>query len=343
VRLPNGYGSVHKLPGNRRRPWRARVTVGWTEDGKQLYYTVGYYATQREALAALAEYHERPIGDRRDVTLRQLYDEWSSKAYQTLDRSTVNGYKACWKRIEKLADEPVRMIRTSHLQKIIDDMIEEGLGRSSLEKAKTLCGILLEIAVNDDIIKTNYARAIKLPPSRKPKKETFTDLEIRQVEKLAQEGDVWAGTVMILLYTGMRVGELVALTRFQIDPQNWVITGGIKTDAGRDRPMPVHSRILPYVQYWYNTGGPRLIHKDGKPISVNYYRKYCFYPALERAGITRHLTPHATRHTFATLLARAGVQPAHIQALMGHSDYSVTANTYTHPAIEELRRAIEAI
>ena len=55
MRLPNGYGSVHRLPGNRRRPWRARVTVGWTEDGKQLYYTVGYYATQREALAALAE------------------------------------------------------------------------------------------------------------------------------------------------------------------------------------------------------------------------------------------------------------------------------------------------
>src|SRR5690606_35375366 len=158
-----------------------------------------------------------------------------SQAYQTLDRSTVNGYKACWKRIAKLKDVPVRLIKTSDLQDIINSMVEEGLGRSSLEKAKTLCGILLEIAVNDDIIKTNYARAIRLPPSRKPKKETFTDLEIRQVEKLAQEGDVWAGTVMILLYTGMRVGELVALTRFQIDPQNWVITGGIKTDAGRDR------------------------------------------------------------------------------------------------------------
>lgn len=343
LKAPNGAGSVHRLPGRRRRPWRARVTKGWTPDGKQLYYTIGYFETEREAQRALADYLERPIGERRDVTLGQLYEEWSSKAYQTLDRSTVNGYKACWKRISKLANEPVRLIRTSHLQSVIDDMVEEGLNRSSLEKAKTVCGILLDIAVADDIIPTNYARNVKLPPSRKPKKETFTDIEIRQIEKLAQDGDIWAGTVLILLYTGMRVGELVTLTRFQIDPEHWVITGGIKTDAGRDRPMPVHSRILPYVRYWYETAGPRLIHKDGKPMSVNYYRKYCYYPALERAGVTRHLTPHATRHTFATLLARAGVQPAHIQALMGHSDYAVTANTYTHPAVEELRRAIEAI
>src|SRR5690606_9225285 len=145
MKAPNGAGSVHRLPGRRRRPFRARVTTGWTPEGKQIFYTVGYFETEREAQRALADYLERPIGERRDVTLRPLYDEWSSKAYQTLDRSTVNGYKACWKRIEKLADEPVRMIRTSHLQKIIDDMIEEGLGRSSLEKAKTLCGILLEI------------------------------------------------------------------------------------------------------------------------------------------------------------------------------------------------------
>lgn len=343
MRLPNGYGSVHKLPGNRRRPWRARVTVGWTEDGKQLYYTVGYYATQREALAALAEYHEKPIGDRRDLTLGQIYEQWSEKAYETLDRSTVNGYKACWKRIAKLADVPIRLIKTSDLQQIVDEMVKEGLGRSSLEKAKTLCGILMDIALNDDIIDKNYAKAIKLPPARKPEKETFTDLEVLQIEQLAESGDMWAGTVMILIYTGMRGSEMCGLTPFQVDIESWVITGGIKTDAGRDRIMPIHPKIRPYVAYWYNTRGPRLIHRDGKPISLNYYRKYIYYPVLERAGVTRHLTPHATRHTFATLLARAKIQPVYAQALMGHSDYSTTANTYTHLPLEELRAAIEAI
>jgi hypothetical protein len=72
MRLPNGFGSVHKLPGKRRKPWRARVTVGWVMvdkdgqtvpddseeavDNKQVYKTVGYYAKRQEALAALMAY-----------------------------------------------------------------------------------------------------------------------------------------------------------------------------------------------------------------------------------------------------------------------------------------------
>lgn len=343
MRLPNGYGSVYKLSGNRRRPWIARVTTGWGPEGKQLYYTVGYYRTRAEALEALADYHNNPIGELRDTTLGDIYERWYNSKVDAVAKSQMDAYRAVWKRVSRLAKEPIRNIRTSHLQEIIDDMRREGLSRSTLEKAKTMLGQLFELAVADDIVRHNYARAIKLPPARKPTKDVFSDLEIHQIEQLAQAGDVWAGTVMILLYTGMRVGELVALTPFQVDPEKWVITGGIKTDAGRDRTMPVHSRILPYVRYWYNTKGPRLIHRNGQPISTDYYRKHIFYPALQRAGITRHMTPHATRRTFATRLNSAKVQPKYIQALMGHADFAVTANEYIMPPIDELKEAIEAI
>ena len=343
IRLPNGYGSVYKLPGNRRRPWIARKTIGWTEEGRQLYYTVGYFATKTAALEALAEYNKNPIGEARDTTLGEIYEKWSEKEYETLSRSTANGYRAVWKRLSALAKEPIRYLKTSHLQDVIDEMIKEGVSRSTLEKAKTLAGILFEIAVNDDIIKTNYARAIKLPKARKAKKETFTDLEIRKIEQLAASGDVWAGTIMILIYTGMRVGEMVQLTRFNVDIDRWIITGGIKTDAGRDRVVPVHTKIKPYLQHWYESKGARLIHRDGQPISVDYYRKSIYYPTLERAGIERRLTPHSTRHTFATLLNRAKVQTKHIQDLMGQTDYATTANVYTHPHVEELRKAIDSI
>lgn len=341
--MPNGYGSAYKLPGNRRRPWIARKTIGWTEEGKQLYYTIGYFKSRSAALEALAEYNKNPIGEARDTTLGEIYEKWSDKEYQTLSQSTANGYRAVWKRLSALANEPIRYLKTSHLQDVIDEMIEEGLSRSSLEKAKTLAGILFELAVNDDIIPTNYAKAIKLPKARKTKKNPFTDLEIHKVEQLAASGDVWAGTVMILIYTGMRIGEMVQLARFSVDIDRWLITGGIKTDAGKDRILPVHSKIRPYIRYWYDTQGSRLIHRDGQPISVDYYRKSLYYPTLKRAGVERHLTPHSTRHTFATLLNRANVQTKHIQDLMGHTDYATTANVYTHPHVEELRKAIEAI
>lgn len=107
--------------------------------------------------------------------------------------------------------------------------------------------------------------------------------------------------------------------------------------------MPIHPKIQPYIQHWMAASGPRLIHRDGRPIAVNYYRRELYYPALERAGIKRHLTPHATRHTFASLLHRAGVDPKAAQDLLGHSDYATTANIYTHTRLEDLRRAVESI
>ena len=342
MRLPNGYGSVHKLPGNRRRPWRARVTTGWTPEGKQLFYTVGYYATQKEALMALAAYREHPIGEKRDITLGEIYERWSEREYANLTSSTVNGYRAVWKRLSALAPHPVRNIRTSDLQTVIDDMIEEGLGRSTLEKAKTLAGILLQIAVNDDIIPTNYAKAIKLPKARKPKKETFSDLEIVALERTAAAGDVWVGTVLILIYTGLRVGELLALTPFAVDLREWTITGGLKTDAGRDRVVPIHPKIRPYIQHWMAASGPRLIHRDGRPIASTTTVGSSTTGARARGDQT---TPDAAcnAHTFASLLHRAGVGPKAAQDLLGHSDYATTANIYTHTRLEDLRRAVESI
>lgn len=343
MRLPNGYGSVYRLSGSRRRPWIARVTVGWSKDKKQLYHTVGYYATRAEALAGLAAYHENPIGNRRNATLGEIYEEWYNRREGKISKSQMDAYAAMWKRFSVHEDEPIRDLKTSHIQKVIDGIVAEGLSDSSLSKARSLAGMLFEIALNDDIIRTNYARGIELPPPRPTKRKAFTDMEIHRVAQLAERGDEGASTVLILIYTGMRGGELVRLTRFNVDVTQWVITGGIKTDAGKDRPVPVHPRIRPYVQHWYDTNGPRLIHRDGNPMSVDYYRNFVFYPALKRAGIERHLTPHTCRHTFATLLDRAGVQTKHIQDLIGHADYSTTANIYTHPRIEELRRAIEAL
>ena len=90
----------------------------------------------------------------------------------------------------------------------------------------------------------------------------------------------------------------------------------------------------------------RLIHREGRAISVDYYRKSIFYPTLERLGIdyrARGLTPHCTRHTFATLLNKAGAKTTAIQKLMDHTDYSTTANTYTHPDFKELWEAISML
>lgn len=341
MRLPNGYGSVYKLSGNRRRPWVAVVTTGWSEVGKQQRYIIGYFKTRTEALDALAEYNKNPIGEARDKTLGELYEKWSASKYPKLDRSTVNGYKAGWKRLQVLADTPIRFIKKSHLQEIIDGMVAEGLSRSTLEKTKTLAVILFDWAIGDEIVSINHGSAVELPAVEKKEKETFSEPEILKIVKHGEAGDIWAGTVAILIYTGMRISEMLELTKFSVNRENWTIRGGLKTEAGRNRIIPIHPKIKPFIQYWLSQPGDHLISRDGKPISANYYRKYLYYPTLERLEV-RRLNPHCTRHTFLTMLDKAKVTKKVQQELAGHASYQTTAG-YTHPDIDTLREGIEAI
>lgn len=343
MRLPNGYGSVYKLSGNRRRPWIARKTTGWDkETGKQLYYTIGYFETRTKAMEALIEYNKKPIGELRDLTLNQIRENWmDTSQYEKLSDSTKYNYDAAWIYLSELGDMKIRDIKTSHFQKIIDDMHRKGLSYSSCHKVKVLAGILMKYAMVDDIVEKNYAQLVELPSNDSEKRKSFNDFEIKIIEKNADDVE-WVDTILIFIYTGMRISELLTLPKANVDIKQMLIVGGIKTDAGKDRPIPIYSKIQKYILKWYNTDGEYLITRNGKPIRPDYYRKYIYYPTLEKLGI-RKLSPHHARHTFGTLLARANVDPLYIQNLIGHSDYATTANIYTHLDVEDLRRAIEMI
>ena len=77
MKLPNGYGSVVNLGKRRRKPYAARITTGWTEDGKQKKKYLGYYKTRQEAMKALADYNENPFDlATREVTFAELYEKW---------------------------------------------------------------------------------------------------------------------------------------------------------------------------------------------------------------------------------------------------------------------------
>ena len=349
MKLPNGFGSVYKLPGNRRRLWIARKTTGWTPEGKQLYYTVGYYRTRVEALAALTEYNKKPIGDRRDITLDELYKEWFRNRYELISdeeketkAKTIEMYETAWKHLSDLKDERVRDIKTSHVQAVIKRMEhEKKLGYSSCHKVKVLAGMLFKMAMADDVIDTNYAEMVELPSQEKKKTDIFTDIEIKTLENKVDEIE-WVDTILMFIYTGMRISEMLALTKFNVDIENMLITGGAKTDAGKDRIIPIHPKIQPFVWKWYKEEGEYLITRNGEKIRPAYYRRYLYYPALEKAKV-RKLTPHKARHTFGTLLSKAGANTVCIQKLLGHADYATTANIYTHPEIQELRKAVEMI
>ena len=196
--------------------------------------------------------------------------------------------------------------------------------------------------MENDIINKNYAEFLKLPKKEKVEKQTFSELEIIKIYIKAEEVE-WADTILILIYTGMRISELIGLTRFNVDIEKKIITGGVKTEAGKNRQIPIHPIIYPFIEKWYNKNGNYLIcNEKGNAIPVRKYREEYYYPTLEKLEV-RKLNPHCCRHTFASLMHDAGAETFDIQKLIGHSDYSTTANIYTHTDIEKLRKTIQKI
>jgi site-specific recombinase XerD len=341
---PNGQGTCFKMSGNRRKPWAARVTSGWAEDSRQLFDYIGFYDTEQECNEALDAHRFSPIVPKVDITLDELYDEWSAVKYPYISRQTADNYRAAWKYFKQYKQAPVKDIRTAHLQGVVDQCYKTGMSESTVKKAKVLCVLLFNYAAENNIIDKNYAEFVDVRKFKfdKAEKERFSDLEIKKLIAAAAS-DEWAGTVLIMIYSGMRIAEMLGLTRFNVDTAAGVITGGVKTDAGRNRVIPIHPKTIGYITHWYNKGGQALICKEeGRQISTDFYRRKYYYPALEAAGV-RLLTPHACRHTFGSLMAAAGVDTVSIQKIIGHADYSTTANIYTHIEVEKLREAINKI
>lgn len=199
---------------------------------------------------------------------------------------------------------------------------------------------LCSYAMEYHIIDTNYAALAKLPKMEAGKIRAFTDLEFAKLEKN------WATTTggdacYVLCYTGLRVSELCQLTKFSYNPKTQMLQGGLKTDAGRDRSIPVHPKILPIIDRWYKAStGPLFPRPDGKAYNKDTFSKGVWKPCMQSLGLSDELTPHSARHTFGTRMSAAGVRPEDIQRIMGHTDYSMTANVYINQDDSTLKKAI---
>lgn len=150
-------------------------------------------------------------------------------------------------------------------------------------------------------------------------------------------------SVLIYIYSGWRISELILMPASDIDLQAGAFRGGLKTKSGKNRIVPIHSKIRGFVEN--RLAGNRenaLFLSKGSPISVPAYLKL-FKKTLTSIGVTSYHTPHDCRHTFTSLLDSAGANQVCIDRLIGHTSKSLTTRTYTHKDIEELRQAIELI
>lgn len=348
MKNPNGYGTVYKLSGKRRKPWGA-FTPALECPGqlKKRRILIGCFTTRQEAMLALSAWHNSgsitPI-DKENLTLKQLYNEYINlQRFANLSKQTKNCYYAAWEYMKDISDYKVKNLRTAHYQMAIDYAVSLKKSLSTLQKIRAFEGMLCDYAVQNDIVQKNYASFVVLPKAEQKEKIPFSDLELKKLEDAAKEGFMYADLILIMCYTGWRINEFLALTPFNWDAENKTLTGGSKTESGKNRIVPVSDKVLPYLQKWLDKGGETIVCREYKndliKVTDKYFRENWYYPTLEALGLPK-LTPHATRHTFASMLYRNGADKWDIQRLMGHSSVEVTNKVYTHIEIEQLQKAV---
>lgn len=270
---------------------------------------------------------------RNTITLRQLFNEWLPIHSQSISRSAVNSYHIAFKHISNIADMSITDIHFQHLQNVIDSMHVKGLSYSSCKKVRTVLNQLFNYAIIRDYPITNYALHLNLGPNRPTiKRRVFTR---QQINKLWVIDTSYSHMILILLYTGLRIGELLNLRRQGINRRSaYLIVRHAKTKAGEGRIIPIHHRIMPIIEQLYINSGDYLF-----TISYTTFRKH-FQDIMKQLNC-KH-TIHDTRHTFASLLD-AVAPPNALRSLLGHKQGDITTRVYTHKTIRELRKSIELL
>lgn len=336
MRLPNGYGSIVYLGKKRRRPYAARILIGYKDNGTPLYKYLDYFENKIGALNCLAEYHKNEEYFNK-VTLGKIYEDWSNTRYQNVKENTKKMYEFAWSYLSALEKVNIQDIRKMQLQNIVDSAADKS--RSTQKQIKSLAVQLFKSALENDLVKQNYAEYIEIKKLVVKEKEIFTDAEIKTMWSKINTPNM--DLVLILIFTGLRIGELCDMTKFNVDLKNRVLRGGNKTEAGQKKVVGIYDPIFPLIKKRYENSINYLIEKDGQKVRTHYLRKYMYYPALEQAEIKQR-NPHVCRHTFASLLNRFVADKDFLPAMMGHTDKSTT-KLYTHFNDEQVYETINLI
>lgn len=338
MRNPPNYGSINKLKGTRRRPYWVRTPLRKElVDGKivRKRETIGYYATKQEALNALAEYNNRPlvagvytVSDIWAKTMRA--SSWSEERAKKLNRM-FELYFA------NIANMNIKDVRTENLQKVLDDSNKHSATKQAL---KAIINAIYRFSLANDYIYKDYSPYVTYDMNDTAYVRTvFTDEEVQKLWK--RSGEWIYDLMLILLYTGCRVSEIIKNKADNLDLDNKTIyvPEEISKNKQSVRIIPIHDKILPLVKA--HMGQEWLFEHNGYKVSYqNIPGRYM--PKINEYLGSNHTT-HETRHTFTSELKKKKVDLYYIDELVGHKHNNITEDIYTHANIEDLRNEINKI
>lgn len=368
-RRPNNTGTVVKLSGKRRNPFCARVMSDERDiiTGKKKQICIGTFASREEALNALSIYSLKRSNaltneearnlapdlfdkiqektQKKIPTFKEIYEILDAEEFSKLSNSARKGYKAWIKHFKSIYDRPINNITLADLQFVFDN---DGSKNGTQVHMKVLCSKIFEYAVIHQYISrdNDYTSYIKVADFKQSTKHyPFT---VDEIKKLKASNTSEAHLILIYIYTGLRVGELLHINRdnIHIDEKcdddgterliSYIVAGS-KTAAGKNRIVPIHNDIKQFVI-------DELIEKEKRLIDVSYewgFNKNIM-PMINNMLNTNH-TMHDTRVTFASLCQLYKVDVYARKKILGHKLKDITFDIYTKASKNRLWTEVNKI
>lgn len=341
---------------------KMRVEIGRDGRGKPLYKWVDGGSQQEMLLSAAKALQEagmlgtseKPPEAKPSYSFKSYAEHW----YQTFKKPSIrHGTAYSYENILNMHIYPfigqmsIADITTADLQHMFNEQAKRGLAYSSLKKMRILINLVYESALEDGAAQNNpiKSKRFKLPEGNVQKRKALVRADMLDIAahlcKLRPEDELLVG---LLLYTGMRRGEVLALRWEDIDfsekivhvehavtyYKNQPLLGQPKSDAGI-RSIPLLEPLEALLRRQSSSEGS-LIGGDS-PWTESTFRR-----AWERIGKTIELhgaTPHVFRHSFLTALNDEGLNLKEIQSIGGHSDVRLTMEVYVHAQQEQIKKA----
>ncbi len=355
-RLPNGFGQITKISGRKlRNPYRVMVTVGKDDEGRpiaKLLKPVAYFPTYNAAYEALTEYNKDPYNISQTITINEMFNDWIADHKVDNPRSLKN-IKHAWAYCEPIYNIEAQSIRSRHIRMLLNAPYKMVDGEkvfaspATQKKIKSTLNQLCDWGVKYELMTKNYAREVNTDiEENRTHHKSFRKDEMEALWKIEVD-EFYAKMVLFQCYTGWRPSEMVSIRKENINFDEMTITGGMKTASGRNRIVPIHSKIQSIFNYFVEISSDSewlFPSRYKRECSIGYsaYNKY-FKVLIKKYNLDQDHTPHDCRKQFVTMAKEAGVDEYALKRLVGHSIGDLTEETYTDRSVEWLRTEIEKI
>ena len=337
-RLANNEGTITKLSGKRRRPYIIRSKTIYNLDGTSKRITIGYAVTQREAQKLLDDWNSK------NLNLNDMNDYTFEVFFKSFLEAKKDVQPATFSRLSNIINNVLKVIAKKRIADVKYLELQNIINRLAWTTGKCAIQILKYCyteALKIELVNKNIAELLEIQNRVKGKiKEVFTQEEIDYfwgIYKNNYTNNTYIkNTIMVVLiqlYSGCRVGEILKLKKENINLEEKYFITGSKTDAGQNRIIPIHSKIVKIFEYILKERENKLLLF---PLATSHMN-------VKLKEISIEKSTHSARHTFITHLQTKGVSVSKLKKLVGHKNNDITDGVYTHYTVEDLRELVEMI